>query len=140
MAISTASRAHPRRKHAVHNEEVCCYLEEKPGFGDWVMTTAFYSALHWLQYRIFPLTMQDGTVIDSFDSYKIWSDRNGGLISSHHILIELASRHHSEIASRYRRLYSACLDVRYKDFQPAPSIVRTSVKDMQMIRAYCDNR
>jgi len=45
-----------RRKHAIHNEQVCDYLLASNEFHDWVVTTAFYAALHFVQSDIFPLT------------------------------------------------------------------------------------
>ena len=44
--------------HAIHNKEACEYLSKEPKFSDWVITTAFYSALHFIDYKIFPLDLK----------------------------------------------------------------------------------
>ncbi|MEJ7683795.1 MAG: hypothetical protein WKG06_39235 [Segetibacter sp.] len=44
-----------RLDHAIHNENVCSYLELKKEYADWIITTAFYSALQFVSYKIFPL-------------------------------------------------------------------------------------
>ncbi len=44
-------------EYAQHNEKACKYLDKKPEFTDWVITTAFYSALHFVRYKIFPIIM-----------------------------------------------------------------------------------
>lgn len=138
MASSTASTIHPRRNHALHNEAVCCYLELKPDYGDWVITTAFYSALHWLHHHFFPCQMPDGTECKTFDEYKIITGKNTSLASSHQILIDLAFSRDTNLGSRYKRLYSACLDARYKDYRPAQSVVTMSTREMQAIRDHCE--
>lgn len=48
-----------RKQHAIHNEEACDFLLSSNKFNDWVITTAFYSALHFVQHEIFPLTHDD---------------------------------------------------------------------------------
>lgn len=40
--------------HGQHNEEVCDLLLLQKKYPDWVITTAFYAALHFVSYKIFP--------------------------------------------------------------------------------------
>lgn len=44
-----------RKEHAIHNEAACDFLLSSKRFNDWVVTTAFYSALHFIQHELFPL-------------------------------------------------------------------------------------
>ncbi|MCU0375446.1 MAG: hypothetical protein MUF24_09070 [Chitinophagaceae bacterium] len=62
-----------RLNHALHNEAVCDYLELRVDFPDWAITTAFYAALQFVSYKIFPFEVQaiEGkkTWIESIDDF-----------------------------------------------------------------------
>lgn len=45
--------------HATHNEEVCSHLDDNTKYSDWIITTAFYSAMHFMKHKIFPLKIID---------------------------------------------------------------------------------
>ncbi len=69
--------------HAKHNEAVCDHLESQTEFTDWIITTAFYTALHYLEFRLFPFTVKKkGTKevleYDSFDHYCSANDKSKG--------------------------------------------------------------
>ena len=53
--------------HAKHNERVCNYLGRSADFGDWVITTAFYSAMHYVRHLMVPI-MIEGDVYNDFES------------------------------------------------------------------------
>ena len=57
-----------KKQHAIHNEEVCDFLLTSKKFNDWVVTTAFYSSLHFVQFELFPLT-DDGQKYTDFNIY-----------------------------------------------------------------------
>ncbi len=62
-----------RLNHALHNEAVCNYLELKADFSDWTITTAFYAALQFVSYKIFPFEVAaiggSKTKIESLDEF-----------------------------------------------------------------------
>ena len=45
-------------EHAEHNEKAYRYLCQEPEFSDWIITTAFYSAIHYIRHRMFPFEDQ----------------------------------------------------------------------------------
>jgi len=45
-------------KHAEHNEKAYRYLCKEPEFCDWIITTAFYSAIHFIRHRMLPYDVQ----------------------------------------------------------------------------------
>ena len=45
-----------KKDHALHNEDVCNYLCPNVTYADWVLITAFYSAIHYVDHKIFPIT------------------------------------------------------------------------------------
>lgn len=47
--------------HAKHNERVCNYLGKNADFGDWVITTSFYAAMHYVRHLIVPIKIDEIT-------------------------------------------------------------------------------
>ena len=60
-----------KKQHAIHNEEACHFLLTSKKFNDWVVTTAFYSALHFVQNELFPITEQEQEYVE----FNIYFDR-----------------------------------------------------------------
>lgn len=50
------AKSKERFQHGEHNEEVCDLLALNQKFSDWTITTAFYAALHFVSYKIFPFS------------------------------------------------------------------------------------
>ncbi|MGE3802103.1 MAG: hypothetical protein AB7H80_13870 [Candidatus Kapaibacterium sp.] len=145
MDTPTPSKDISRRNHALHNEEVCRYIAEREEFGDWVITTAFYAALHWMNYKLFPLPFTDpdtGTEYHfrSLDEYRfeVFGNQKPSE-SKHHTLLRLA---HTlcppDIASEYRRLFEMCMTARYTNYRTAPAIIRVVQSALKTIHSYCD--
>lgn len=105
-----------RKDHGLHNEEACDFLLESGKFNDWVVTTAFYSALHYVQYEIFPLT-EGGTTYPTFNSYyfNVLKKKNKKL-SKHKALIALTKKKFNKCSGYYRWLHDACQTARYTNY------------------------
>lgn len=50
--------------HAGHNEQVCKHLCSKPSYSDWVITTAFYSAIHYVRHLMLPVIVNGKSYSD----------------------------------------------------------------------------
>ena len=50
----------PALDHAKHNEEACRELLRTGKFNDWVITTAYYSAIYYVTYELFPAQYEVG--------------------------------------------------------------------------------
>jgi hypothetical protein len=100
--------------HALHNEKACeLLLSVSNGqFNDWVITTAFYSALHFALYDLFPLE-HDGVCYATFSEYHLALT---GKISKHAAIRQLVSAR-SSYAVQYRWLYGNCMHARYTDYK-----------------------
>ena len=144
MATPTPSKDTLRRNHALHNEEVSHYLSEREEFGDWVITTAFYAALHWMHYRIFPLSIavtdNDVLVLNTLDDYRVYISGNvRSSESKHRTLLNLVKDScPSEIAAEYRRLFDLCMSARCRDYRTASPIITVVQSALRRIRSYCD--
>lgn len=75
--------------HSEHNYQVCNFLLDDGRFYDWVVTTAFYSALHLVQEEIFPFTDEEQFTYSSFEQYFSKAIHDGQKISKHQSTIKL---------------------------------------------------
>jgi hypothetical protein len=57
-----------RRLHAERNKKLCQKLLDDKNYNDWVVTTAFYSAIHFTQHQIFPLQVGE----DEFETFNAY--------------------------------------------------------------------
>tara|TARA_R110002124_G_scaffold157576_3_gene324655 strand:- start:59 stop:457 length:399 start_codon:yes stop_codon:yes gene_type:complete len=103
--------------HSEHNKEACDYLFASGKFNDWVVTTAFYSALHFVHSEVFPLTTNEGT-FKCFDSYfNFLNKRGSNSLNKHTATIRLVEQHLKHASSQYRYLYDQCMSARYSNFK-----------------------
>lgn len=125
-----------RRDHALHNEKVCKFLYEENKYQDWVITTAFYSALHFVRYKIFPLQI-DGYTYNNFDIY-FARNRDVGL-SQHQHLIDLSKRYlPKKLRGGFSRLFSNCMHARYNDYLMEQEDVETSIVYLEQLKSFCN--
>jgi len=111
-----------KKLHAIHNEEACNYLLTSKKFNDWVVTTAFYSALHFVQHELFPLT-DNGQKYTDFNVYfgKVLKKKNKNL-NKHSATIELVKTNLPACSSYYRWLHDACMSARYNNYKVSESM------------------
>ncbi len=128
-----------RRNHALSNEKVCNYLNESGKFPDWVITTAFYSALQFVKYKAFPLKL-DAETFNSFDDYYIHEKHNNqyGGKSPHEVIKRLVNRHLKKIAAPYHELYDACHNARYSDYEINDDDVKIALENLAEIKKFCN--
>ena len=112
-------------KHALHNEDVFKYLLLKKEFTDWIITTAFYSALHFVDYKLFPQTYTDKTTkitISDMDSY-VLSALNRYGTDKHVCRLKMVQRELKPIAVEFGWLFTNCNTARYRNYIfPNPGI------------------
>jgi hypothetical protein len=109
------------KNHAIHNESVCNYLELKPEYSDWIITSAFYTSLKLVSYQIFPFEVDSiggkKTTISSIDDYFSYKQNNEPKrkLSRHHLLVELLSEKSKVLVDDYEWLLSISMKSRYDD-------------------------
>lgn len=110
--------------HAIHNEQItallCCNKENV----DWIITTAFYAALHYVDHKIFPLKAKTSTgttyKIKNFDEYYAhvyMSTAIGRVKDKHTARLELVKKELPSIGADYSWLKSLCWTARYSNYQ-----------------------
>ena len=125
-------------EYALHNEKTCKYLDKKPEFADWVITTAFYSALHFVRFKIFPVTLiKNGKNIKVKDFENYFRINNPLDVSKHSLLSDLVEEKHSEIANDYNKLRDISWSARYSNYKYSREISNDAKKRLQKIKDYC---
>lgn len=127
-----------RLEHALHNEEVCKLLSGTK-FKDWKVTTAFYSALHFVRHKIFPIKQKtpDGQKfqIDSFNQY--YRGFNPKNLGKHELLMKLVETHCPDIKVEYKWLLDTCMSARYHNFNISDKVAQKVDVNLQKIKVYC---
>ena len=129
-----------RLEHALHNEKACLLLHgSSEAFPDWVITTAFYAALHFVQYKAFPLK-EDEEEFESFDDYYAYvSDISDYSPSKHKCTINIVNRHFpSDVAAAYRLLFEKSNLARYNDYNLGEKDVEEAMDALAKVKKYCN--
>lgn len=103
-----------RLNHAIHNEELCRKLRAENNFLDWVIISAFYSALHYSEYELFPFQIGNEIYKDFDEYYEVpKSTRN----SRHSTRQKLVYSNIGKLAGvAYHRLKQMAWTARYYDY------------------------
>ena len=123
--------------HAAHNEAACHLLNTSGAFPDWVITTAFYSAMHLVYERLFPLETE-GTTYVNFEAYyaqKYARKAGPDKPTKHDATVDLVKAHLPAFASNYRLLKDACHNARYRNYAVKPYEASVARNQMQNIKA-----
>jgi hypothetical protein len=122
-----------RKQHAEHNEQLCLKINQLTGYNDWVITTAFYACIHYVEHKLFPLTV-NGVTYATFDSYY---HAQSGNASKHKIKLNLVTQYLPTMGSNYRRLKDLCHTARYSNYRMGSALSSIALKDMASIKAAC---
>jgi hypothetical protein len=99
------------KQQAKHNEDLCDLLIKNGKFTDWVVTAAFYSALHFVDYEMFPLTIElEG--FTSFEEYYKKKYTGQGAPSKHNVRRQLVAKHLPECSAAFNWFQDACFNSR----------------------------
>ncbi len=123
-----------KKQHAIHNEKACDYLLLSNNFNDWVVTTAFYSALHYVQHELFPLKQQN-TVYKDFNTlfYRVLK-RNNSALNKHYATIRLVAQYLPTCNSHYRWLHDACKNARYSNYRVSERKAHTARAKLDQLK------
>ncbi len=127
---------------ARHNEDACAYLKNSGKFNDWVVTTAFYSAIHFIQHELFPKSYEipgDGRVknFHRFDDYYNCVRRYVDYTSPHQVRQDLVEEYIPEIADDYQLLKDNCWNARYCDYKVESETMNLCYAALINIRQIC---
>lgn len=129
------------KEHAEHNECVCEYLDKANAYPDWVITTAFYTSLHYLQFKLFPLKVIIGKTsikVEDFDHYHSVLNSTKRRLGRHERFQDLVEEKcPASIAGNYNRLLELSFTARYSNYNYEVDIVDESKSKLAEIKKYC---
>ena len=127
-----------RLAHAEHNEATCDYLNQEDRFLDWVVTTAFYSALHYAEYKLFPRTEKvRGGGVTEFETFDDWY-KAVGYENKHSELRHLIQRTcPGYVTASYRALLDASHTARYRQYATSRALADKARRDLNDVKAHC---
>lgn len=133
-----------RLLHAQHNEEICHFLCQKQENADWVATTAFYAALHFIEHRIFPISDKDDNghkfKIKTFDEYYSLYCNKKSNTNKHSERLTLLTEKEPSIAPHYKWLKDTCWTARYVNYKflNAKGIIDEVKRRLALIKICCE--
>jgi len=129
------------RNHAKHNKNACEFIKDSGQFNDWVITTAFYSALHFMQSYLFPGAFENpinGNIkkYQTFDQY--YRDTDGS--TKHGILLQLVEEHvdDNDVIDAFTSLKELCWTARYTNYCHSNDIAQECYDGLELIAEYCE--
>lgn len=138
MGTSLSMPEKGRIEHALHNEEICNLLSTTK-FKDWVVTTAFYSALHFVRHKIFPIKKKtekgETFKIESFNQYS--KAFNPKQLGKHELILDLVRTECPEAYADYLWLFNTCMNARYHDFKVSERVANKTVEKLHIIKEFC---
>jgi hypothetical protein len=126
-----------RKAHAEHNEELCSKVNALGGYDDWVVTTAFYSSIHFVEHKLFPLTEQSVTYPDFNNYYHHTVFLKKRNTSKHNLKLQLVNSYLPKVYANYKRLMDNCMTARYKNYRIGVTLSGIALTDLQKIKAEC---
>lgn len=137
--MATNSSENHHKDHAIHNEEVYNYLRKNLDYIDWVITVAFYTALHYVENEIFPCVIKIGGKDKEFDSLEEYHDYFGGGRSLHATRKKAVKEKLPTCRSAYEGLFNLCMTARYHQYKydEPQKIDRIVEKWLHKIRKAC---
>lgn len=143
MGILLTMAKQKSKEHAEHNEKVCSYLDSSNNFPDWVITTSFYSSLHYLRHRIFPFKVildkkNPSVKIDTFDEFHSFESSQGRKLGRHERFRCLVEKKCPvEIAACYSKLLDLSFSARYSEYNYDTSFAIDAKAKLKEIKEFC---
>ncbi len=133
-----------RLDQAKHNEELCISIDAMGKFPDWVITTAFYAAIHYLKFKIFPLTVENTKRVEGESGIKIiatfedyFAEYFNSKDSRHSALNRLVKTYCRDIAVEYKMLFDICWSARYTNYAVDPDLAIKAKEILGLIKTHC---
>lgn len=120
--------------HAAHNENFCHMLLSRKTFSDWVITGAFYSALHYADYELFPLKFGSHSYPDFDKYYRIFKMNRDNKHDARQRLIY--SNINPSAGAAYHWLKLNCWSARYYEYMFDETEADLAVEKLLIIKSH----
>lgn len=121
-----------RVNHAEHNKELSEQLYTEGKFLDWANTTAFYSALHFVNGKLLPYT-HNGVLYNSIEDFS----RALKCKNKHDATCQLVQLGLPLVATEYSFLMNCSFTARYIDYDVHPHHSKLCQKYLRIIKEAC---
>lgn len=136
VLLGTMTQKEHHLQNAKHNESACEFLDtKKHEFCDWIVISAFYSALHYVSHKIFPFEESNSTTtytINNIGDYKTYLDE-----SRHILLKNLVFDKCVGIGTSYSRLLDMSFGARYSHQNNDRRSADSAIRYLGQIKAHC---
>ena len=124
-----------RKAHGQHNLNLSDLLLTDGNYNDWVITTSFYSAVHFVEHALFPL-IENGIQYRDFNDYwyNVYYPQH---ISKHSCKKRLVNRYLKKVNAVYRDLFDDCNNSRYIDYRVSDSEAKAAKDKADKIKVVC---
>jgi hypothetical protein len=119
-------------EHANRNTELCDKLLTEGVYLDWVITTAFYAAMHYIDSKIYPTNYNGNEYKDFYSYYE--SECKKSNINKHSAKKKLFTNHNSDLGEKYKYLYDACQSARYEKYNVSSGAAIHARKKLDLIK------
>jgi len=124
-------------KHAEHNESICDKLLSEKKFHDWVITTAFYSSIHFIDHKIFPMIIGAETY-NTLEDYRSYICSTQPKKISRHLARTMAIHQSlSFLKPEYGYLMKQSESARYINYNVLPATAEIASKHLKTIKNFC---
>ena len=102
--------------HGKHNKDLCDIIPNS--HNDWIITTAFYACIHYIDHALFPV-VHNGVTYNSIEEWHVsLKPRSRSPHESRKILVNYYLNHQYP---NFKHLFSSCMNARYVDYVVANS-------------------
>lgn len=122
--------------HAKHDEEIAVMLNGMGKSIQWTVIICFYSSLHYVRSKIFPLTEVSGGVTTTYNSLDDYHSRRS-VGSMHDNLVALAWVYLPDIAPKYQMLLHESITARYNNYSYDKRASESAMKNLMEIKKVC---
>lgn len=123
-----------KRSHGKHNKSVCnkLYLQDDHICNDWVVTTSFYSSIHFIDHALFPCEYM-GTKFNNINEAHKFIGSPSKHQTREYLLNKIMPKHISE----YSFLCNQSQNARYIDYNVNEAISKKAVSCLDnIIKSY----
>ena len=124
-----------KKAHAQHNKDLCIHLLSQGNYSDWVITTAFYSAIHFVDHCLFPLAYSDGNTYNTLDDLHAVFKKN--YPSRHTLRQHVVDTYLNSQSTNYKYLKDSCWTARYYNYQVPQKRAGKCKSRLDAIEAAC---
>lgn len=123
--------------HANHNIKVCNYLGKKEDYGDWVITSAFYAAVHFVRYLMIPCKVEGKRYTD-FD--ELCRSQKGAGEGRHGFQRSYVQLNYPDIDFEYSKLHDMAVISRYRKYDYTREQSNIAKEYMLAIKKYAETK